>query len=182
MCFKRTAWHTVCVGIVVAVLGTAPTMAESEPNSIESLRAAITFLTKTYGEQYPRGDDYLRRLAEIRSNNTEAYTKLQREALLNHPHVKGYDWLVEVRDQYWGNHGPINTMFQNGDINQGAGGSLKSWYSIGGRLEVLNIRDDGSGVRKKVLAEEPEGILRDADVSFDGKKILFSMRRSRDDD
>ena len=46
---------------------------------------------------------------------------------------------------------------------------LKSWHSHGSRLEVISIGDKGEVKRKAVLAEAQEGILRDADVSFDGK-------------
>ncbi|WP_146401626.1 hypothetical protein [Planctomycetes bacterium CA13] len=152
-------------------------------NTIESLRDAIVFLKDTFGTQYPSGTDYLKRLESISDATSESYDQLQREALLSHPHIKGHDWLIEVRDQYWGNHGPINTMFQNGDIHRAAGsGGIQSWHSLGGRLDVISIEDSGVVTRKQVLAEEPDGIFRDADVSFDGQKILFSMRRNKADD
>ncbi|QBG46775.1 hypothetical protein EGM51_04965 [Verrucomicrobia bacterium S94] len=159
-----------------------PMAGSGRENSAASLRAAIEYLSATFGEEYPHGAEYLRRLEQISDETTPAFTNLQREALLNHPHVKGYDWLVEVRNQYWGSHGPINTMFQNGDVNKGDLAGIKHWHSHGGRLEVISIQDDGSVVRKAVLAEEPEGTLRDVDVHFDGKKILYSMRRNKEDD
>ncbi|MGB0413870.1 MAG: hypothetical protein ACPGJU_05430 [Coraliomargarita sp.] len=154
---------------------------EAEKNTLESLRAAIIHLSETYGDDYPKGASYLDRLNAISDAKSEDYKQLQREALLNHPHIRGYDWLVEVRSQYWGSHGVINTMFQNGDLHGGSGG-LRNWRSQGSRLEVITFQEDGSAVRKAVLAEEPNGILRDADISFDGSKILYSMRRNKDDD
>ncbi len=155
--------------------------AEKEVNTVESLRAAVEFLSKTYGEDYPNGAGYLQRLSMITDATTPAYTNLQREVLLSHPHVQGYDWLVEVRSQYFGNHGPINTMFQNGDIH-GASGGLRGWQSHGSRLEIISIGKNGHVKRKAVLDQAPEGILRDADVSFDGKKVLYSKRLNKDDD
>ncbi|MFD2255236.1 hypothetical protein ACFSSA_00980 [Luteolibacter algae] len=47
---------------------------------------------------------------------------------------------------------------------------------------MISIGEDGIAKRKKILGEEKEGIFRDADISFDGKKILYSMRRSKGDD
>ncbi|VGO19655.1 HzsA-related protein [Pontiella sulfatireligans] len=164
---------SVLVGLLLlAVSG------QAQPNSLESLREAVEFLSATYGDQYPNGEAYLNRLNGITNAASAEYVQLQREALLNHPHVKGYDWLVEVRSQYWGNHGPINTMFQNGDMH---GSGYKNFWGQSARLEVISFKD-GKSVRKSVLAEEPEGILRDADVRFDGKKILYSGRRNTDDD
>ncbi|MGD7652587.1 MAG: hypothetical protein ACQCXQ_05190 [Verrucomicrobiales bacterium] len=155
--------------------------AADEMNTVESLRKAIVFLTETHGADYPGGAAYLKRLEGISDADSEEYRELQREALLAHPHVAGYDWLVEVRDQYWGNHGPMNTLFQNGDLH-GASGGLGNWGSAGSRLEVISIGGGGKVERRKVLAEQAEGMLRDADVSYDGKRVLFSMRANKDDD
>ncbi len=154
----------------------------AEQNTIESLRSAIEHLSKTYGDEYPNDSAYLARLEKIADPKSAEYRQLQREALLNHPHVKGYKWLVEVRNQYWGSHGPINTMFQNGDLNKADMGGLKEWGSHGGRFEVISISDSGEVVCSSILGEEKEGIFRDADVRFDGKKILYSMRKNKDDD
>lgn len=177
----KKASLSLCAVVMAWGVATASAV-PMEMNTVDTLRQAIDHLSTTYGEAYPSGADYLARLDTISDASSPEYKQLQREALLNHPYVKGYEWLVEVRNQYWGNHGPINTMFQNGDINHGASGGLKAWSSTGGRLERIAIQDDGSVVRTRVLAEAPEGILRDADVSFDGTKILFSMRRNKADD
>ena len=169
------------IGLCATLATTHAAVPEDQKNTIESLRAAIVHLSETYGEDYPNGRSYLHRLGGISDPSSAAYRQLQREALLNHPHIKGYDWLVEVRSQYWGSHGVINTMFQNGDLHGGSGG-LRNWRSSGSRLEVIRFNDDGTAERTAVLAEEPNGILRDADISFDGSKILYSMRRNKDDD
>ena len=64
-----------------------PAVPEQEMNTVSSLRKAIEFLMETYGDAYPHGADYLARLDELGDNTGEAYTDLQREALLNHqPH------------------------------------------------------------------------------------------------
>jgi len=48
----------------------------------------------------------------------------------------------------------------------------------GGALHSLEITPDGEIIDKLLIKAPENGILRDPDVSFDGKKILFSMRNS----
>lgn len=169
-------------GMAHEIYAKRPIIVKSEgKNTPETLKRAIDFLIANYGAQYPNGKSYLKRLANLGKGDEAGFQKLQREALLNHPHVKGYEWLVEVRDQYWGSHGPMNTLFQNGDEHGDLGG-IKYWRSIGGRFEVLAIDAMGNVSPKKTLVEQQEGIVRDADVDFEGKNILFSMRKSESDD
>lgn len=51
----------------------------------------------------------------------------------------------------------------------------------GGQLCRLTVRPDGT-TETAVLNEVPDGTIRDPDVSYDGKRILFSMRRSFTED
>ena len=51
----------------------------------------------------------------------------------------------------------------------------------GGQLCLATFQPDGS-IAHEVLVETPDGTIRDPDVSWDGTKILFSMRRSFDKD
>ncbi len=51
----------------------------------------------------------------------------------------------------------------------------------GGQLCLARFLSDGS-IENEVLVETAEGTIRDPDVSWDGKKILFSMRKSQDKD
>jgi hypothetical protein len=62
-------------------------------------------------------------------------------------------------------------MFQTGEINTGS-------FRGGGALRVLDVARG----EVRTLVELPEGVIRDPDVSFDGTRILFSMRRNREDD
>ncbi|MBQ9371178.1 MAG: hypothetical protein IJU03_03210 [Thermoguttaceae bacterium] len=58
-------------------------------------------------------------------------------------------------------------------------------YSVnrqpGGQL-CLATFDENGGVSSKVLVETSTGTIRDPDVSYDGKRVLFSMRTSLDQD
>ncbi|MCF7676268.1 MAG: hypothetical protein K9M97_13045, partial [Akkermansiaceae bacterium] len=53
-------------------------------------------------------------------------------------------------------------------------------YQPGGPLKALDLAHDGA--TRVVAGPGPEGRLRDPDVYFDGKRILFSMRRNIRDD
>ena len=52
----------------------------------------------------------------------------------------------------------------------------------GGSLHALEITPGGEIVDKLLVKAPENGILRDPDVSFDGKKIVFSMRNDMEND
>ncbi len=79
--------------------------------------------------------------------------------------------LFVVRHQYRRDHHNTATMFQTGEINTGS-------FQGGGALKTL---DPSSGAVNTLL-DLPEGVARDPEVSYDGRKILFSMRRDVSDD
>lgn len=54
-------------------------------------------------------------------------------------------------------------------------------YRMGASLHVLTIGEDGE-VQMETLLETPTGIIRDPNVSYDGTKIVFSMRHNDTDD
>ena len=81
--------------------------------------------------------------------------------------------LFVVRSQYLGDHHNTATMFQTGEINTGS-------FRGGSAIKVLQFENGKKSV--KTLLEVPEGVARDLEVSFDGRKILFSMRRNAADD
>ena len=54
-------------------------------------------------------------------------------------------------------------------------------WRMGSELCRLRIGKDGT-VTETLLLQEKEGIIRDPALSFDGKKIIFSMRRSEEGD
>ena len=54
-------------------------------------------------------------------------------------------------------------------------------YRMGSSLCVLQLHEDGH-VTTETLLHEPNGVIRDPDISYDGKRVLFAMRRSSDKD
>ena len=96
----------------------------------------------------------------------------QREAILTSPLLVARPILFAVRRQYRSDHHNTETMFQTGEINT-------SSFEGGGALKTIDLAHGG---KVTTLLEVPRGVARDPEVSFDGRKILFSMRRDRDDD
>ncbi len=148
-----------------------------------ALRAAIADLTETFGDRYPRGAEYLARLDGLERGAQEAtgqdaanlgaeLDELRREALLANPLVSEQPILFVVRHQYKKDHHNTATMFQTGEINTGS-------FQGGGAVKTI---DFARGGQVNTLLELPEGVARDPDVRFDGRKILLSIRNSRDDD
>jgi len=148
----------------------------------QTLRAAIADLTATFGRRYPDGATYLARLGDIERRLKTAegrardklqgdFLALQREALIASPLVSARAILFVVRQQYRGDHHNTATMFQTGEINTGS-------FRGKGALKAVDVR---SG-EVRTLLEAPAGVIRDPEVSFDGRKVLFSMRRDVKDD
>ena len=147
-----------------------------------SLRAAIEDLTASLGDAYPNGPKYLRDLDAIEQRFQDADAKsrpaltaelaaLRRTALLASPMLAQHPILFVVRRQYRRDHHNTATMFQNGEIN------TRSFQSTGA-LKFLDVR---SG-KVTTLLDLPQGVVRDPEVSFDGQRILFSMRKDSKDD
>jgi len=163
------AWLWVCLVMTVSAQGRTP---RPPPTKFDALAAAVHHLQQTFGPRYPRANEFLARLAEVRSAGDEAaFSALQREALLGNPLISGQPILFVVRPQYANEHGTEATMYQTGQINTNR-------FRGGAAIRLLDV---GSG-RVTTLLSVPKGIARDPEVHFDGKKILFSMRRDIKDD
>lgn len=79
--------------------------------------------------------------------------------------------LFVVRQQYRPDHHNSETIFQTNEINTGS-------FTGGGALKTLDLATG----KVKTLLELREGVVRDPDVSFDGRKILVSIRKNIKDD
>ncbi|VGO19722.1 HzsA-related protein [Pontiella sulfatireligans] len=135
-----------------------------------AVRAAIEDLMATYGDDYPNGRNYLKKLEGADDAQLE---KVQREALAANPLISGQPILFVVRRQYKSDHHNTATLFQAGEINAHK-------YDPPGVLKMLDISNDWNV--STVFDPGPTGIARDPELSFDGGKIIFSMRKSIDDD
>jgi hypothetical protein len=170
--------------MVLALEGAAESPAFSGDPA--SLRAAVSDIMTTFGDRYPGGEDYLDLLEDVGRRLSDAgglakakarsdFGELQREALIANPLVSGQPILYVVRNQYKEDHHNTANLFQTGEINTRS-------FQGGGALKVIDFSGSLSEGRIETLLEAPAGIIRDPDVSFDGAKILFSMRMDINDD
>ncbi len=102
---------------------------------------------------------------------TRAVGAVGAEDFKGHPAVDGKTLVFIARKQYRGDHHNTATMFQTGEINTRS-------FTGGGAIRTLDV-DTG---KVTTLLELPDGVARDLEVSFDGKRLLFSMRENIEDD
>jgi hypothetical protein len=140
---------------------------------VTALTTAIEDITKTFGDKYPDAGEYLTKLHDIEwVGNRAEFESLQREALTASPLVSGRPILFVVRQQYKSDHHNTATMFKTGEINT-------SSFRGGGALKMT---DFSKGGEVSTLIETSDGLIRDPEVHFDGRKIIFSMRKNIEDD
>ncbi len=156
--------------IVAGGLTVAAAAEDDWDRQTTSLRAAVDDLAKTYGGGYPAGAGFLSRLDALQRGDTAALDALRREALLANPLLVRQPLLFVVRPQFAPDHHNTETFFQTGEINTGS-------YRSGGALKVLDV---GTGQARVLLEPGPEGLIRDPEVSYDGRRIVFSWRKGRD--
>ncbi len=88
------------------------------------------------------------------------------------PLVQEYPILFTTRRQYKRDHHNTANLFQKGEINTGK-------YDPPGKIKIL---DPATGEVRTLVDAGPTTIARDPELSWDGKKVVFSMRKSIDDD
>ena len=96
---------------------------------------------------------------------------------MSRPLIKEQPILFVARLQYKSDHHNTATMFQTSEINTGS-------FTGGSALRVADFSAAAESDSPEIttILECPNGVIRDPDVSFDGTKILFSMRNDVQDD
>ena len=158
-------------GSVTSAVGGSPD-ARAADGRFAALRLAVEDLIATFGDQYAGGRAFLARLDElVRKGASEAapeFVALQREALLANPLVCGQPILYVWRSQYkQGGFHAIDTLFHTGEANTGC-------FAGPGALKALDVKTG----RVRTLVEAKDGIVRDPEVHFDGRRIVFALRRN----
>ncbi len=183
--FVNPAMHQLRLAPVILACGLAfacsATRCPASPpgETLVSLRAAVEHLNASFADDYPRGPEFLERIARLeqrlqgakkrdRTRLNQELQSLQREALLANPLVSSQPILFVVRKQYRSDHHNTATMFQTGEINTAS-------FDGGSALKIIDLAHDGEVT---TLLEVPEGVVRDPEVSFDGRRILVSLRQN----
>jgi len=148
------------------------------PGNAKGLRRAIEDLIRTFGERYPKGRAYLARLdAAEKASDTKALGVLQREALVANPLVSGRPLVFITRSRYRSHYHAIDMLFHTGEDNWDRRCKHDRLFSPGGAMKTLDLATG----KVTTLIETPTGVVRDPDVHWDGRKIVFAMRRNRDE-
>ena len=167
-----SSWARLLTGVVAAALVSSTFALAGDLQGGAALRAAIEDLSATFPDGYPQGGRYLERLDALkrraaRGEEVQAeFDVLRREALVANPLVSARPIVFVVREQYRRDHHNTGTLFQPGEINAAS-------FRGGGAVKTI---DFASGGRVSSLVELPDGVARDLEVSFDGRRLLFAMR------
>ena len=84
--------------------------------------------------------------------------------------LAGKQILYIERNQYAVDHHNTATLFQYGEINDRK-------FSPGGAMKIYDV-DSGT---TRTLIKLETGVVRDPEISYDGKKVVFSMRKNKED-
>ena len=117
-----------------------------------------------------KGQEAVAVLAPRAKQLREDVAALSTRVLLAHPALSKLRILYVRRAQYPADHHNTATIFQTGEINTGKFRGPSA----------LRVFDVASG-QASTLVECP-GVVRDAEVHFSGKRVLFSMRRHKGED
>ncbi|NWK54841.1 SUMF1/EgtB/PvdO family nonheme iron enzyme [Verrucomicrobiaceae bacterium N1E253] len=136
---------------------------EAAPKSLsygskESLRLAVEDLIQTYGDQYPKGPSYLRRLETVSSEVELA--RLRKEALMDNPLVD-FDQMIVVERS-----GSTRWLPENYQSN--ASLPKKGHQN---RVASLSLND---GELKTIYQPEGGQFVGDLELHFDADRLMFS--------
>lgn len=158
----------------------------------EKVENAIVDIQARFPEEY-NGNTYLELLNELKikhqgvqqelgnhtplANNlllefVKEYESWKKEVLLSNPLINKTPIVFVTRKQYAKDHHNTATLFHTNEINT-------NMYAPGGAMKVIDISDNG---KVTTLLETTEGVIRDPELSYDAKKIIFSMRKNIEED
>lgn len=138
--------------------------------TLESLRKGIESIWRCFPGEYP-GEALLSELSSLGKDDDLREFSLRALVRMN-PVVNSAPILFVTRKQFRVDHHNTATMFQTGEINTRS-------YDTSGCLKQLDVK---TGLVTSVFAPGSSCTVRDPEVSFDGKQVVFSMRRGADDD
>jgi len=150
------------------------------------VREAIEDLIETFGDRYAGGEDFAKRLDQIEAELAHADVEqvdqlrsrleiLRRNALVANPLLSGQPILFVTRHQYRSHYHAIDTLFHTDEFNVDRSIPHSDLFQGPGAMKTI---DFGAGGKVATLLEAPDGVIRDPQLHFDGKRIVFAMRRN----
>ncbi|MCF7847471.1 MAG: hypothetical protein K9M45_01375, partial [Kiritimatiellales bacterium] len=128
----------------------------------ETLRLAINDLVATNGKKYPKGQEFLKKLAAIeKSGDKEALAALRSEALLANPLIDFDKILVVTHNGAVNNRLPANWLSNSNIKSSGHDNALAVLSLKTGELETIEQPAD-------------KAYIGDVDLNYDGKKLMYS--------
>ena len=149
----------------------APKTGNLQRGKVASAAAAVRELGAKFAS-YPAAK-LLEELSATASKSTKAFDAFLLKALVReNPIVNAHEIAYVTRAQYAPDHHNTATLFQCGEINE-------SKYRTQGALKAL---DPKTGTVRVIVPEESARTVRDPEVDYDGRRIVFSMRKGKTDD
>ncbi len=156
---KLPTWLTV-LAFLAAPLAAAP----AGSGSASTLRVAISDLKKSFGDRYPQGAEYLKRLDALGpAPSADALAALRREALLAHP-LLDFDRILLIERE-----AGVPALPQNWD-----GNSKLTRGELSNRIAVLS-KLRSQPVLDSIYQPESRKLITDIELHPDAGRLLFSM-------
>ncbi|HRR34580.1 MAG TPA: hypothetical protein P5026_10805 [Kiritimatiellia bacterium] len=142
--------------------------------AFENAAKAIDELAAKFPGRYPaaRFRETLKKLRNGQANR-KAFDACLKEALVtSNPLVTAHEIVYTTREMWRSDHHNTATLFQCGEINENS-------YRTQGAMKALDVK---TGTVRVIVPEVAGRTVRDPEVDYDGKRIVFSMRVGRNDD
>ncbi len=155
--------------------------------NVATLRLAIKDMIEEFGPGYPKGPEYLKRLAELQQKQNaavqgppeqmqpeqvqqveDALKSLRREAMLAHPLLNFQRLLFVKRMTYSSSH----IYSDHWDGSRTMGGNLCILSPVAGNTAVPG------GKVTEVVPQLTGGLFGRFDLSFDAKKLVFAYKKA----
>ena len=144
------------------------------PGAVQSAEKAIRELGEM-NAQYP-AEKFLADLRVVEEwkgrNKGKMLDELLQRALVRENPLLTNEIIYTTHAMWRRDHHNTETLFQCGEINEAK-------YVTHGALRALDPR---TGARRDIVPDAPGRTVRDPEVDWDGRRIVFSMRNGRKDD
>ena len=180
ICAVLTAWLFIAPATDGAVKDDSPRRGRAEKLKLKSLEDSLVNLIASCSAYTDEGQGYLKQLKiykqllskqvnDLSPKQVEEISSFRFKVIVSNPLVSSHPILFSTRKQYVVDHHNTATMFRTGETN------TASYRGGGSFLKIIDFADNG---KVTVLVDPGErGLVRDHEVRWDGKKIVFAMRK-----